>query len=75
MTSFDQDLTANPAPKYDHYEFPTIAPTNQTGHSGHTTPEQDAKVHQLRTMLEGKGYSNRLDTLTLVGYASKEHDD
>ena len=53
-------------PKYDHYDFPTTAPTKQNGHPGHTTPEQDAQVFQLRSMLEGEGYSERLDTLTLV---------
>ena len=30
-------------PKYDHYEFPTTAPTPQNGHPGHTTPEQDLR--------------------------------
>lgn len=53
-------------PKYDDYEFPTTAPTPQNGHPGHTTPEQDAQVFQLRTMLEGEGYTKNLDTLTLV---------
>ena len=53
-------------PKYDNYDFPTTSPTKQSGHPGHTTPEQDAQVHQLRTMLEQAGYKDRLDTLTLV---------
>ena len=53
-------------PKYDHYDFPTISATAQSGHAGHTTPEQDAKVHQLRTMLEQAGCKDRLDTLTMV---------
>ena len=53
-------------PKYDHYDFPTTAPNKQSGHPGHTTPEQDAQVFQLRTMLEQAGYTERLDTLTLV---------
>lgn len=57
---------ANLDPKYDHYDYPTITPTNQSGHPGHTTPEQDAQVHQLRAMLEQAGYHDRLDTLTLV---------
>ena len=53
-------------PKYDHYDYPTTSPTVQSGHSGHTTPEQDAKVHQLRMSLEQMGYKDRLDTLTMV---------
>lgn len=57
-TNFDQ--------KYDHFDFPTIAPTKENGHPGHTTPKQDEAVHQLRVLLEAKGYSERLDTLTLV---------
>ncbi|PVH79211.1 Sec14 cytosolic factor [Cadophora sp. DSE1049] len=68
MTSTHQDLNVDLTGKYDHYDFPTTAPTNQTGHSGHTTPEQDGKVHQLRMMLEGNGYSERLDTLTLLRF-------
>lgn len=55
-------------PKYDHYEFPTTAPTPQNGHPGHTTPEQDAQVFQLRSILEEAGYTQNLDTLTLVCY-------
>lgn len=53
-------------PKYDQYDFPTISPTPQNGHPGHTTPEQDAQVFQLRMKLESEGYTERLDTLTLV---------
>lgn len=55
-------------PKYDQYDFPTTAPDAVSGHPGHTTPEQDAKVHQLRTMLEQEGYTERLDTLTLLRF-------
>jgi hypothetical protein len=55
-------------PKYDHYDFPTTAPTAQSGHPGHTTKEQDAAVHQLRMMLEQAGYTQRLDTLTLLRF-------
>ena len=55
-------------PKYDHYDFPTTSPTVQSGHPGHTTPEQDAQVHQLRMALEQLGYKDRLDTLTMVLY-------
>ena len=55
-------------PKYDHYDFPTTAPNKQSGHPGHTTKEQDANVHQLRTMLEQAGYKDRLDTLTMLRF-------
>ena len=58
-----------PAPsKYDDYDFPTTAPEPQSGHPGHTTAEQDAKVEQLRGMLEQLGYTERLDTLTLLRF-------
>lgn len=60
QTSFD--------PKYDQYDFPTIAPVPLPGHPGHTTPEQDAKVFQLRSELERLGYTERLDTLTLLRF-------
>lgn len=53
-------------PKYDDYDYPTIAPTPQSGHPGHTTPEQNAQVSQLRMLLEQAGYTKNLDTLTLV---------
>jgi hypothetical protein len=52
--------------KYDHYDYPTTSPNVQSGHPGHTTPEQDAQVFQLRTQLEQAGYTERLDTLTMV---------
>ncbi|KAI9680732.1 MAG: cytosolic factor, phosphatidylinositol/phosphatidylcholine transfer protein [Caeruleum heppii] len=64
--------SANPAmtldPKYDHYDFPTTSPTAQSGHPGHTSPDQDAQVHQLRMLLEAGGYTERLDTLTLLRF-------
>lgn len=53
-------------PKYDDYDFPTTSATNQSGHPGHTTPEQDAAVYQLRMMLEQQDFHENLDTLTLV---------
>lgn len=53
-------------PKYDDYDYPTTSPNAQSGHPGHTTPEQDAQVHQLRVQLEQAGYTERLDTLSLV---------
>ncbi|KAK4998642.1 cytosolic factor, phosphatidylinositol/phosphatidylcholine transfer protein [Elasticomyces elasticus] len=55
-------------PKYDHYDYPTTSPTDQTGHPGHTTPEQDAQVHQLRAALEQAGCTERLDTLTMLRF-------
>ncbi|KAF1956765.1 hypothetical protein CC80DRAFT_65097 [Byssothecium circinans] len=55
-------------PKYDDYDFPTKAPVPQNGHPGHTTPEQDAQVYQLRQLLEQAGYSKNLDTLTLLRF-------
>ena len=57
-------------PKYDHYDYPTTAPTVQTGHPGHTTKEQDAHVFQLRSQLEQAGYTERLDTLSMVGWST-----
>ncbi|KAL4873381.1 hypothetical protein BDV12DRAFT_77499 [Aspergillus spectabilis] len=57
-----------PSSKYDDYDFPTTAPEAQVGHSGHTTPEQDAKIEQLRSELETEGYTERLDTLTLLRF-------
>ena len=59
---------ATPQSKYDDYDFPTTAPESQPGHPGHTTPEQDAKVQQLRSELEQLGYTERLDTLTLLRF-------
>lgn len=57
-------------PKYDNYDYPTTSPNVQSGHPGHTTPEQDAQVFQLRTQLEQAGYKERLDTLSMVRYMS-----
>lgn len=53
-------------PKHDDYDFPVVASVAQDGHPGHLTAEQNEKVKQLRTSLEGKGYTDRLDSLTLV---------
>ncbi|RHZ67557.1 SEC14 family lipid-binding protein [Aspergillus thermomutatus] len=61
----NQSVTAS---KYDDYDFPTTAPEAQPGHPGHTTPEQDAKVEQLRSELEQEGYTERLDTLTMLRF-------
>ena len=59
-------------PKYDDYDYPTTSPNPQSGHPGHTTPEQDAHVHQLRTQLEQAGYRERLDTLSLVSVPAND---
>ena len=57
-----------PDPKYDDYDFPTTVVTKQNGHAGHTTKEQDAQVFQLRSQLEQAGYSERLDTLSMLRF-------
>lgn len=53
-------------PKYDDYDFPTTAPEAASGHPGHLSEQQSAQVSQLRLMLEQEGFTQRLDTLTLV---------
>lgn len=53
-------------PKYDDYDYPLVAPVKADGHPGHLTPEQMKAVKDLRASLEAKGYTDRLDTLTLV---------
>ncbi|TVY41135.1 Sec14 cytosolic factor [Lachnellula occidentalis] len=55
-------------PKYDHYDYPTVSSNKQSGHPGHTTPQQDAQVYQLRTKLESEGHTERLDTITLLRF-------
>ncbi|KAH8593880.1 CRAL-TRIO domain-containing protein [Bisporella sp. PMI_857] len=55
-------------PKYDDYDFPLKAAKPQSGHSGYTTAEQDAQVFQLRSKLEAAGYTDELDTLTLLRF-------
>lgn len=57
-------------PKYDDYDYPTITPEVIPGFPGHLTAAQQAQVHQLRLMLESEGYTQRLDTITLVGTIS-----
>ena len=53
-------------PKYDDFDFPIVASVKVNGHPGHLTPEQNAAVKQLRESLEKQGYTDRLDSLTLV---------
>jgi len=55
-------------PKYDHYDFPTVAAVSQKGHAGHTTDMENAQVFQLRSMLEAAGYKENLDLLTLLRF-------
>lgn len=62
------EKTQNFDAKYDNYDFPTTSPEARSGHPGHTTDEQDAKIFQLRTLLEQEGYTERLDTLTLLRF-------
>lgn len=55
-------------PKHDKFDYPTVNPESGTGHPGHTTPEQDEKVVQLRKELEEEGFTENLDTLTLLRF-------
>lgn len=55
-------------PKYDDYDYPTITPEVIPGFPGHLTAAQQAQVHQLRLMLESEGYTQRLDTITLLRF-------
>lgn len=52
--------------KYDNYTYPVSNPEAGPGHPGHTTPEDEAKVLQLRAELEAAGLTERLDTHTMV---------
>lgn len=52
--------------KYDHYDYPIEGPEPLEGHNGNLKPDQQAKIHQLRMMLEAEGVTERLDSLTLV---------
>lgn len=62
----DQKLSMTLDPKYDDYDYPTTTAEVRPGFPGHLTEQQQAQVHQLRLMLEQEGYTERLDTLTLV---------
>ncbi|KAL2117436.1 hypothetical protein VTJ04DRAFT_7096 [Mycothermus thermophilus] len=55
-------------PKYDDYDYPTTAPVPANGHPGYLTPIQQAQVAQLRMHLEAEGFTERLDTLTLLRF-------
>ncbi|MCJ1424633.1 cytosolic factor, phosphatidylinositol/phosphatidylcholine transfer protein [Sticta canariensis] len=54
--------------KYDDFDYPTTSPEVKSGHPGHTSPEQDAQVFQLRTQLEQANYTERLDTLCMLRF-------
>lgn len=53
-------------PKYDNYDYPTTSLNTGSGHPGHTSQEQEAALSKLRAELIQAGYSERLDTLSLV---------
>ncbi|KJZ77290.1 Sec14 cytosolic factor [Hirsutella minnesotensis 3608] len=55
-------------PKYDDYDFPHVAAEPQPGHAGNLTEQQIAQVNQLRMMLEAEGFTDRLDTLTMLRF-------
>ncbi|KAI1259612.1 CRAL-TRIO domain-containing protein [Xylariaceae sp. FL1019] len=55
-------------PKYDHFEFPLTSVEARDGHPGHITEIQQAQVFQLRSQLEAEGFSQHLDTLTLLRF-------
>ncbi|KAK7529808.1 CRAL-TRIO domain-containing protein [Phyllosticta citribraziliensis] len=55
-------------PKYDDYDFPTVPADPLPGHPGNLTPEQEKAVEDLRAALEKDGYTERLDTLTLLRF-------
>ena len=71
MTAVPEKHPLQLDPRYDHYDYPTEAPTPQSGHPGYTTPAQDAQVSQLRMMLEAEGIKEGLDTLCLVRHRRK----
>ncbi|KAK8030687.1 Sec14 cytosolic factor [Apiospora arundinis] len=66
MATENPTMTLNA--KYDDYDFPTTAPEGRPGHPGHLTSEQQAQVDQLRLLLEAEGFTDRLDTLTLLRF-------
>jgi len=55
-------------PKYDNFTIPITNADSGSGHPGHTTPEQDEKVEQLRVELEAESCTERLDTLTMLRF-------
>jgi len=55
-------------PKYDDYDFPTQAPDPQPRSPWCSDRAAHHQVHQLRLMLEAEGYTERLDTLTMLRF-------
>ncbi|PWW78417.1 hypothetical protein C7212DRAFT_293415 [Tuber magnatum] len=68
LAALSSSTSADSASGYDHYTFPTTNSESGEGHPGHTTPEQDAKVLELRGDLEKEGYTERLDTLSMLRF-------
>lgn len=62
----DHPLTLDP--KYDQFDYPFIVEEPRPGHPGNTTDEQNEKVKQLREELEKLGFTDRLDTLTMLRF-------
>lgn len=54
----------------EEYGYPAVSHNTASGHPGHTTPEQDALLLQFRSELQKEGYTERLDTHTLVCFSS-----
>ncbi|KAI5820861.1 CRAL-TRIO domain-containing protein [Pyronema omphalodes] len=50
------------------YTYPATNPNAEPGHPGNTTPEDDARVIQLREQLHAEGYTDRTDTNTLLRF-------
>lgn len=50
------------------YTYPATNPNAEPGHPGNTTPEDDARVVQLREQLHAEGYTDRTDTNTLLRF-------
>lgn len=69
-----ENLSMELDPKYDDYDYPTTTAEVRPGFPGHLTAAQQAQVHQLRLMLEAEGYTQRLDTLTLVESTSSDRE-
>ncbi|KAK7527956.1 CRAL-TRIO domain-containing protein [Phyllosticta citriasiana] len=62
------EKTLKTNPKYDDYDFPTVPADPLPGHPGNLTPEQEKAVEDLRAALEKEGYTERLDTLTMLRF-------
>ncbi|KAH0559758.1 hypothetical protein GP486_003721 [Trichoglossum hirsutum] len=56
MAEQTKPAPAADASHYDGYDYPAVKATPQNGHPGHTTPEQDDMVLELRELLEKEGF-------------------